>query len=79
MAAHLKTGYGRSRGRPKSLPPIPSSPICELCRSLVCGPKGGTSCAAGHQLGNATECPSFKSAAVERVNIGGETGKIVPK
>lgn len=74
----LKSPYGRSRGRPVSYPPI-TGPDCLICRSLVCGPKGGTSCAAGHQLGNATECPSFKSAAVERVNIGGETGRIVPK
>lgn len=74
----LKSQYGRSRGRPVSYPPI-TGPDCLICRSLVCGPKGGTSCAAGHQLGNATECPSFKSAAVERVNIGGETGRLVPK
>lgn len=74
----MKSQYGRSRGRPVSLPPI-VGPDCVICRSLVCGPKGGTTCSAGHTLGNAKECPSFKSAAVERVNIGGETGRLVPK
>lgn len=79
MAAHLKTGYGRSRGRPPNLPPPITGKDCVICRSLRCGPKGGTSCDKGHQLGNARDCPSFKSAAVERVNIGGETGRLVPK
>lgn len=78
MATHLKSGYGRSKGRPVSYPPI-TGPDCLVCRSLRCGPKGGTSCDKGRQLGSAKDCPAFKSAAVERVNIGGETGRIVPK
>lgn len=70
--------YGRSKpGRPKILKPL-DGPACEVCRCLRTDAHGDLQCAAGRSL-IAHLCLDFKSAAIERVNIGGETGRLVPK
>jgi hypothetical protein len=68
--------YGRSKpGRPKSQKPIERG--CEICAHLRTD--GGVA-VCGHWRGNAldsTKCgDDFKSAAVERVMIGGTSGVV---
>lgn len=75
MAANLKGGYGRSKGRPPNLPPIPKGPVCETCRRLCTSSRGNLKCSAGRIL-DPVNCPDYRSAAVDRVSVGGLTGRI---
>lgn len=52
----LKSGFGRSGGRPPNPPPVPKGPVCETCRRLCTNLK----CSAGRIL-DPVNCRDYRS------------------
>lgn len=67
--------YGRSKpGRPKSPPKVVSGPACVTCSHLRVDKAKECYCGHGHLL-DATNCTDYRSAAIERVQHGGTSGR----
>lgn len=63
------------RGRPVLDRPV-EGPDCKVCRRLVCGPRGGVTCAKGHAVGSAESCGDYSNASRQRYELGGITGRM---